>query len=174
MQIEYKYLDFYVNNAGTVLNFEFKDETVLQYSNNFIVRLLGTSLAASLVLLDILQPNGNTISGIEMILKEDIVINGVTYKCWEHQLTQYDTSVVGKNASYSQMKFSFYIENQVTNLIKTTDTIGVGIELNLAVEEADLLNITQTPTIFSHIEDLEDDIVALRNQVISLGGTPVV
>lgn len=174
MVIELKYLDFYVDNSGSLLRYDFNDETILQYSNNFVVRLLSEDLAASQVLLDVLQPDGNLISGIEMVQQSDIVIDGITYKQWKYQLTQFDTSVVGNNADYGKLKFSFYIENAATSIIKTTDTIAIGIELNLAVDEADLIDMTQTPTIFDHIQDLEDDIDTLRAQVIGLGGTPEV
>ena len=118
---ELKYLDIYLDSQGNVVNTDFHNGIVTQYSNIFIVRVLTHSVDINTIGLNILQPNGITLPQKQMI-RQSTSYDG--YIAYHYRLNQLDTSIAG--GSYSELEATLYIT--YNNDIITTDPIYIGIE----------------------------------------------
>jgi hypothetical protein len=166
--MELKYLDFYVNNDGSIAFVDFHDETVVQYSNNFIVRVIGLGLEADTIKLNILQPDGVTLPQKFLSYQTYYVeYQNVNRPVWEYRLSQLDTSVVG--GDYGEMEFTFYITND--NVIKVSEPVTVGIEVAIDSEviigdQSSLTNLSE------NVNDLAEELQDLYDTLSEFEGVP--
>jgi len=166
--MELKYLDFYVNNDGSIAFVDFHDETVVQYSNNFIVRVIGLGLEADTIKLNILQPDGVTLPQKFLSYQTYYVeYQNVNRPVWEYRLSQLDTSVVG--GDYGEMEFTFYITNN--NVIKVSEPVTVGIEVAIDSDviigdQSSLTNLSE------NINDLAEELQDLYDTLSEFEGVP--
>jgi hypothetical protein len=163
--MSYKYLDIYVNNLGNVLSTDFPEEPISQYSNNFFIRVLAIDNYFDTVTIDILQPNGTTLSKKQAILSNELV-NG--YYAWQYRLSQLDTSIA--MAPSSQLQFTIFLnigESIITSAI-TSKTILPSINSEVVVGDPTSLN-----NIAENINELSADFIELAadfDEIITTGG----
>jgi hypothetical protein len=160
-----KYLDVYVNNLGSIISTDFPEEAINQYSNNFFIRVIAVDNYFDTVTLDILQPNGTTLSEKQAILQPELLDGEYV---WQYRLSQLDTSVV--SGSNGQLKFTIYMN--VSDSIITSPLLSQNIQASVNSEV-----VTGDPTSLSgiaeNINQLTDDFIGLQSSfddIIELGG----
>jgi len=164
-RMSFKFLDVYVNNLGNIVSTDFNDETVIQYSNNFIVRILAIDNYFDTVTMNILQPNGVTLSSKQLILQPEKIGD---YFAWSYRLSQLDTSVV--TGSTGQLKFTFFLN--VGNSIITTGMVQIPIQQSVN-SEVIIGDPTSLNNLAENVNNLSEEFIGLSNQfdqLIELGG----
>lgn len=163
--MSYKYLDVYVNNLGSIVSTDFPEESINQYSNNFFVRVLAVDDYFDTVTMDILQPNGTTLSAKQLVLQPE-KFSG--YFAWQYRLSQLDTSVV--SGGNGQLRFTIYL-----NVAETTTALPM-LQQNLQASvnsEVVIGDPTSLSNLAESFNDLSADFMDISEQfadIIDLGG----
>jgi hypothetical protein len=163
-----KYLDFYIRNDGSISHVDFHDETIVQYSNNFVVRVIGLGLEADTIKLNILQPNAITLPQkflTYQTYKE--VYEDIERPVWEYRLSQLDTSVVGGN--YGEMELTFYITKDDVIKISEPTSVGIEIAINSEVVVGDPSSLTG---LSEEINNLAEEVQDLYDTLETFEGIP--
>jgi len=151
-----KFLDVFVSANGTITSTDFHDETIQQYSNDYVIRVLANDTYWDTVALNILRPDGITLSQKQAILQTERVDG---YYVYTYRLSQLDTSVVG--GQNGQLRFTFYLTTN--SLVTTTSQISVNIAATVDAEV-----VTGDPTSLSNIAEnvnnLSEDLITLSEQ----------
>jgi len=164
MSEQLKYLDIYVDALGNVTATDFHEESVIQYSNTYVIRILSTGNFFDTVGLNILQPNGVTLPQKQAILQPEL-LNG--YYQWHYRLSQLDTSVVG--GTFGTMKVSMYA-TQNGNII-TSEEFSFPIQESLDSEVV-IGDPTSLTNIAEQINNLAEDLLdnnALLTEITTEG-----
>jgi hypothetical protein len=163
--MSYKYLDVTVNNLGNILSTDFPEDAINQYSNNFFIRILAVDNYFDTVTLDILQPNGTTLSEKQAVLQPERFND---YFVWQYRLSQLDTSVV--TGGNGQLRFTIYMNVDDTSITSSLLSQNIQASVNSEVVIGDptsLSNLAQT------FNELSADFLVISEEfqdIIDLGG----
>jgi len=165
MSDQLKYLDVYIDTLGNITNTDYHDDTIIQYSNVFVLRIHTPAINWDTIAVNILQPNGITLPQKQLIAQTYLIENQRIYL---YRLSQLDTSICGSNVD--DMNFTFYITSD-DNII-TTESIDIPIELSVDSEVVigDNTSLTNLAENLNGLSLQYTEIESTVNSIIELGG----